>query len=580
MMGVIFGRSLIDVGRIALVVPLMVLLLETSDAKSETVLATVHRLAEYIGLSTDKAVIIPVIAGLVFASVVVDRSLQVWVVVATTRITASIRVRLVTQMFDGFMSARYEELIRRGRAGVHQDLTSGGSVSRLAALTAQSMSSLAMILFLSLLLVFLSWETTVIAAVAFIPIIVLVKRIFDRPSREISRQKYELGRTRIRAILDAIDGIRIAKVEGLGKQLTDRIRQAESSLAKVQVRSGVINSLPAAINETAGIALIIVLLALTLYAPGLGLSLPIVAAQMLAVRRVVPAAATLTSSLLQISQSYKQVSVVDEVLHNMMLEKDDGVELSSDAEIERVEARSVSFAYPGGESELVVDDVSLSMRRGQVTAIVGSTGGGKTTFADLLVRLYSPSSGEILVNGINLDDLRLSTWRSRVGYVGQDTFLFNGTLRENIVLWRDHVGIEEIEQAARDARIHEFITSLPEGYETLVGDRGLRLSGGQRQRVAIARTILHNPQVLIFDEATSALDNITEAEVQRAINSLRANAVVLVIAHRLSTVQDADQILVLESGRIVESGRHDTLINSNGAYSNLYNSELQAVVSS
>ncbi len=178
--------------------------------------------------------------------------------------------------------------------------------------------------------------------------------------------------------------------------------------------------------------------------------------------------------------------------------------------------------------------------------------------------------GTLSVGDIDLSEVRLADWRRRVGYVGQDVFLFNCSIRENLSLWDSKMPMSKIEEAARLAGAHGFISELPEGYDTFVGDRGLELSGGQRQRIAIARAILEKPDILIFDEATSALDNETARAVYEAIYSLRTGAIVLVIAHRLSTIREADQILVLEGGCIVERGTHDLLIDAGGIYSRLY----------
>jgi ABC-type multidrug transport system fused ATPase/permease subunit len=213
------------------------------------------------------------------------------------------------------------------------------------------------------------------------------------------------------------------------------------------------------------------------------------------------------------------------------------------------------------------------MERGSVTAVVGPTGSGKSSIANLLVGLYRPTSGRILVDGVDLAELDLSAWRKRVGYVSQDTILFNASIRDNIALWNDSFKSEAIEEAARLAQLHDFVAGLPEGYDTQVGDRGLRLSGGQCQRVAIARAILMRPAVLVLDEATSALDNLTEKAVYEAIAALRANSIVVAIAHRLSTIKDADRIVVLESGHVVETGTHSSLIVEGGSYSRLYETE-------
>jgi len=214
-----------------------------------------------------------------------------------------------------------------------------------------------------------------------------------------------------------------------------------------------------------------------------------------------------------------------------------------------------------------------------VTAIVGSTGSGKSTIANLLIGLYEPQAGSILVNSVDLQALDLHAWRARVGYVSQDIFVFNATIKDNIALWDESLSQDQIEWAARTAQLHEFIASLPEGYETVVGDRGVRLSGGQCQRLAIARAILRRPEVLIFDEATSALDNLTERAVYDAINALHHEAIVIVIAHRLSTVREANQIIVLQGGRVIEVGTHDLLVGRRGVYAKLYEEKIPQPVS-
>ncbi|MHA1542772.1 MAG: ABC transporter ATP-binding protein [Candidatus Hodarchaeales archaeon] len=232
--------------------------------------------------------------------------------------------------------------------------------------------------------------------------------------------------------------------------------------------------------------------------------------------------------------------------------------------------KNVNFSYK--ERESVFSNFSVNIESGQTVAFVGSTGSGKTTIVKLLLRLYDPNSGGLYLDGINLKDLNMQDLRKGIGLVSQDTFLIDGTVKENIAYGKVNPSMDSIIEAAKIAEVHDFIVNtLPDGYDTLVGERGQRLSGGQRQRISIARAILKDPPILVLDEATSSVDNETEAAIQRSLEKIIVDRTTILIAHRLSTIRNADKIYVIENGNIIEQGTHEELVKANKLYTNLWN---------
>jgi subfamily B ATP-binding cassette protein MsbA len=234
-----------------------------------------------------------------------------------------------------------------------------------------------------------------------------------------------------------------------------------------------------------------------------------------------------------------------------------------------IEFNNVSFTY-NEDDNTILKNVSFTIKKGEVVALVGESGAGKTTIADLVPRFYDVTNGAVLINGHDLRDVSIKSLRTLMGIVTQETILFNDTIQANIGYGLPDVNHEEVISAAKTANAFEFILEQPDGFNTIIGDKGVLLSGGQRQRLAIARAVLNNPPILILDEATSSLDTYSEKLVQEALERLMTDRTVLVIAHRLSTIQKADKIIVLDRGRIVESGTHEELLGKSGLYKKLH----------
>jgi subfamily B ATP-binding cassette protein MsbA len=254
-----------------------------------------------------------------------------------------------------------------------------------------------------------------------------------------------------------------------------------------------------------------------------------------------------------------------------IIDAPDAIELNSFNK--KIEFKNVNFKYP--QSDLILNNINLEIEKGEILAIVGPSGTGKSSLVDLIPRFYDVESGSILIDDINLRKIKMKSLRELMGIVTQETILFNDTIRNNIAYGIKNPPIDKIIEAAKAANAHNFISELSNGYDTLIGDRGIKLSGGERQRLSIARALLKNPPILILDEATSSLDTESEILVQQAIERLMEGRTSIVIAHRLSTVQNADKIIVLNEGKIVEQGNHNNLLRLNGLYSKLYNMQFK-----
>lgn len=282
----------------------------------------------------------------------------------------------------------------------------------------------------------------------------------------------------------------------------------------------------------------------------------------------------LTNSMEQLQQGFSGIEKFYSIMQKVPSIQSPANAFVKDQFKGEIEFKNVEFQYSQNDSDHILNNFNLHISKGKKIALVGETGVGKSTISKLVPRFYDVVGGEILIDGINVKDYDIQNLRNAIGHVQQDVFIFYGTIKENILYGRPDATMDEVIEAAKNARIHDFIMSLDNGYDTITGERGVKLSGGQKQRISIARLFLKNPKILILDEATSSLDNITEIQIQQSLELLSKGKTTITIAHRLSTIKNADEIIVLGKEGIVERGNHSDLIQNNGYYAKLYNASI------
>jgi len=388
------------------------------------------------------------------------------------------------------------------------------------------------------------------------------------------RKESKVGQARFSGLLsvveETISGLRIIKAFTAIGFSDIRFRELNRNYSRLMVKIFRTRDLSSPMSEFLSSVVIIIVLwygGRLVLGDSSTISAAVFITYILIFSQIIPPAKTFATGYYSIQKGIASAERVFEILdaEEIILEKPDPVRI--DDFTHELEYRDVSFSY---ESDDVLSHISVVIPKGKIIALVGPSGGGKSTFVDLLPRFYDTVGGEILLDGINIRDFRIDDLRSLMAIVTQESILFNDTVFNNIIFGKPGVTEEAVIAAAKVANAHDFIMAMEEGYETNIGDRGAKLSGGQRQRLSIARAILRNPPILILDEATSSLDSESERQVQDALLKVMKDRTSIVIAHRLSTIKFADEIIVLEKGKIVESGNHEQLIRTGGLYKRLY----------
>ena len=443
----------------------------------------------------------------------------------------------------------------------------------------QSLQAAALVVTSIAFLLEISWKLTLIALI-IVPILSLVLQPLLRKLRRGNRRRGNEHGEMTSVLQETVAGVRLVKSFGAEDYEERRFVAASDTYARTTMRLAQLSFLAPPVTEVIGMLIAVtllwigarqVLVAHSLSGADLITFLIYVLRLLQPLKQLTSVPATAQSSLASAERLF-------EILDTPSERAIDRGTIAVDGFRDALVFDGVGFSYgTDGEDRAVLRDITLTARPGDVVALVGASGAGKTTLVDLIPRFYEPTAGRITLDGADTRDIKLASLRALIGIVSQDTVLFHDTVRNNIAYGAAaKYSDAQIEAAARAANAHAFIAALPEGYDTLLGERGTRLSGGQRQRIAIARALLSDPPILILDEATSALDTESERLVQAAVDRLLEGRTVFVIAHRLSTVRHATQILVLDRGEIVERGTHDELLARGGAYARLYHLQFRS----
>ena len=529
--------------------------------------------ANAIGVTTPQGILL-CLGFLTAALIALSNALSALNLVVHERFGVRTRTRLSTVLFAGFLAQPYAFHVKRDTPSLSKvilgdvPLVVTGVINPLLTMTSKAFVILGV-------LVLLLWQEPYIAITVFVILFaayIIVFAIVRVRQQQHAELRDERNLDRGRASLEAFGSVKELKVLGRERYMVERFEAANRSAAMAEASNRIAGNLPRYLLETVAFVSILLVTLSLLTERAASEVVPILALYVFASYRLLPAVHQIFTALMTFRFNFP---VMRNIYQDLILIKAADTELNKAVSTpiptlrldEEIRLDKLGFGYPGAANP-ALQDINLVINAKESVGLVGRTGAGKTTLADLILGIHAPSSGSISIDGVSLSGPAIRAWRRQVGYVPQHVFLSNASVAENIAfgLPKEEINLESVRRAAHLAQADEFINALPLGLDTLVGERGVKLSGGQRQRIGIARALYNDPQVLVFDEATSALDGLTEEALMAAIRSLGSTRTIVLIAHRLRTVEACDRIVMLDQGRIVAEGRYEDLLANSAIF--------------
>lgn len=529
------------------------------------ILGLITRIAQMLPISNDLVASALLLMGIFVLKTFFNVAREVASTYAAGKIQYDTQCRIMARysgaQYQFYLDSKQGELI-------YNSTDAAGSVSSMFMLSTRMLTSLLKVFSIAIVLFSILPLATAAIAVSGVINYLGIHYISRRASRSVGEEKARVGTEQLVITNEFFSGFRQILATNAISSWTDRFNRASFAMSRLMVKEAAYLALPRPLLELSGVGLLMgIILIFSLSSSDSVLqNLPKVGIFAVALAQMLPPLTAIGGARMEMMITLPNAHRAYEAITGNIPMRNEGDRESVVFE-QAIKFENVTFEHKN--RDILFNNIDLTVEKGKVTAIVGPSGSGKTTIVNLILGLFEPTNGKLTIDGVPLQEFSYMAWIDKIGFVSQEPFTYNASIRDNILLGRTGISDDLVLKAATVANADGFIQELPEGYDTMVGDRGMRLSGGQQQRLSIARALLKEPEILIFDEATSSLDTISEKLVQDAIDSASKNRTVIVIAHRLSTVRNADNIIVLEQGKLIEQGSHHALLDADGYYSKL-----------